>query len=248
VRFVTHGGQVGAPFAQASAPSIDCDTHALSGFNNACIRGEYNYIRHGKGKPFHFHASSNGHVHEFDSLMCACLPCDDFTEYDTWGGCHPKDRKYNSTDPLVPGKHFGLCNPGDRACGPEPRPAPANKLCFSGASEKFQSTVFRVDIEDRGEPGNAHAIGSSGKDKLPDRYRIRLWFVPNGTAIDDLSVLALRQAVACVDPTDERVAPQLPCNLTFKGSNTTPPPDIDDGGDLDRGNRQIHPNTGATCK
>jgi len=29
----------------------------------------------------------------------------------------------------------GLCNPGDRICGPEPRRAPDNAICFSGVGD-----------------------------------------------------------------------------------------------------------------
>jgi len=45
--------------------------------------------------------------------------------------------------------------------------------------------------------------------------------------------LTLRQAVACADPTTESI--------------TAPTPDIDDGGDLFRGNQQIHPSLKKTC-
>jgi hypothetical protein len=132
-------------------------------------------------------------------------------------------------------------------CGPEPRRAPANKICFSGVGNYTltngkkapQSVVFRVDIEDRGEPGGAHPISQSGKNKLADRYRMRIWFItgdPNSAAN-----LNLRATVACKDPLTERI----PCTLDCGG--TTPAPDIDDGGDLDVGNRQIHPSTGASC-
>ena len=247
VAFVTHGGQIGAPFAQASAP--DCTTGL--GFNNPCIRGEYQYIRHGSaskkgGKPFHFHAASNGRVHDYDALLCACLPCDHADVPSPFGGCHPADRTYLDQDPTVPGKHFGLCNPGDRVCGPEPRKAPANKLASSGATTKAdQPCVFRIDIEDRSEPGGAHPKGGTPP---PDRFRIRLWFVPSGMKIDSPAMLALRDAVAPRDPLTEAVETTLPCGQMINGSTAVPAPDIDDGGDLDRGNRQIHPVTGANSK
>src|SRR5207249_1679635 len=94
IKYVTHGGQVGAPFAVAGAPSCASNT----GFNNPCIRGEYQHVRHIKGGlKGNFHAASNGNVHQFDSLMCACLPCDDFTlTTPSWPTsnltCHPQDR------------------------------------------------------------------------------------------------------------------------------------------------------------
>ena len=241
VKYVTHGGQVGAPFGQAGAP--DCASSA--GFNNPCIRGEFTHVRHIKGGlRGNFHAASNGNIHEFDSLMCACLPCD-HTDVNSCnpGGCHPQDRTYSSQNATV----NGLCNRGDRVCGPEPRRAPANKICFSGVGNYTmsngrrtpQSVVFRVDLEDRSEPGGAHPRGGTPP---PDRYRMRMWFINAGTADTD-AVKALRATVACKDPLTE----VIPCTLDCVGGRT-PAPDIDDGGDLDRGNRQIHPNTGATCQ
>ncbi|HXI83548.1 MAG TPA: hypothetical protein VNL17_05595 [Verrucomicrobiae bacterium] len=259
VGYVTHGGQVGAPFGASEAPVItDCATGAGTGFFNPCIRGEYQHVRHIKGGlRGTFHAAGNGNEHDFDSLKCACLPCDTFNlSTPVWPtshlACHPQDRFYTG-DGIT---ENGLCNP-DRMpnCGPEPRPAPANKICFSGVGDYTLSNgkktenkvVFRVDIEDRGEPGNAHAIGKSGKSNPPDRYRMRMWII-DPTAVDSPSVRALRVAVACVDAHNEVVAGTLPCGQSINGSTLVPEPDIDDGGDLDRGNRQIHPNTGATCQ
>jgi hypothetical protein len=243
VRYVTHGGQVGAAFGQASVPDCESDT----GYNNPCIRGEYTHVRHFKGGlRGNFHAAGNGNQHDYDSLMCACLPCEHTDIASPFGGCHPADRVYADANPTVPGKHFGLCNPGDRICGPEPRPAPANKICFSGVGDYVltrghrtpNKVVFRVDLEDRSEPGGAHPKGGKAP---PDRYRMRMWFI-DPSQVDSPAVKALRDAVACHDPLDERVIATLPCV-----GGATPAPDIDDGGDLDRGNRQIHPNTGATC-
>jgi hypothetical protein len=126
-----------------------------------------------------------------------------------------------------------LCNPGDRICGPEPRRAPANKICFSGPGDyaltngnrPSRSVVFRVDVEDRSEPG-----GTNGPAP-PDRYRMRIWFVD----ADSSDGQALRAAVACADPTTEDLG------------GSVPTPDIDDGGDLIRGNQQIHPSLNKTC-
>jgi len=70
---------------------------------------------------------------------------------------------------------------------------------------------------------------------------MRMWII-DPTAVDSAAVKALRATVACKDATTE----VIPCNLDCLNT-PTPTPDIDDGGDLDRGNRQIHPNTGATC-
>ena len=192
----THGGQVGAPIGVATPFTPD----------SACIAGEWTHVRHiKKGLNGNFHARS------FDSLECACLPCPE--------------------NPDAPGVVGSLCNPGDRICGPEPRRAPANKICFSGPGDYAltngkrakRSVVFRVDVEDRSEPG-----GTNGPPP-PDRYRMRIWFVDPDTS----DGLTLRQAVACADPTTETI--------------TAPTPDIDDGGDLFRGNQQIHPPLKKTC-
>ena len=192
----THGGQVGAPIGVPTPFTPD----------SACIAGEWTHVRHIRKGLF-----GNFHARNFDSLECACLPCPE--------------------NPDVQGVVGALCNPGDRICGPEPRRAPANKICFSGPGDYAftrgrrtkRSVVFRVDVEDRGEPG-----GTNGPP-LPDRYRIRIWFVDP----DSNEGLTLRQAVACADPTTENI--------------TAPTPDIDDGGDLIRGNQQIHPPLNKTC-
>jgi hypothetical protein len=188
---------------------------------STCIRGEWQHDRHlGEGLVGSFHAAGNGTIHQFDSLMCACLPC--------------------AENPNSGGVVGGLCNPGDRICGPTPPSAPANKICFSGVGDytftKGQKTVkavFRVDIEDHGEPG-----GKSGPAPN-DRYRIRLWILGalcgKEFEPDSDRGLALRQAVACSNPLTENV------------SSSAGSPDIDDGGDMDQGNHQIHPLTGASC-
>ena len=173
----------------------------------------------GKGLIGSFHATGNATVHQFDSLMCACLACD---------------------ESLDSGGLVGVvCNRDDRICGPEPPPAPANKICFSGVGdytftkgEKSVKAVFRVDIEDHGEPA-----GKGGR--RPDRYRIRLWILDTACGrsfdADSDQGRALRQAVACANPLTEDVG------------LSAGPPDIDDGGDMTQGNHQIHPLTGSMC-
>jgi len=225
-KFVTHGGQVGSPVGVATAFTPD----------SACIRGEWTHVRH-----FRPGLDGNFHARTFDSLMCACLAC----LGDPGSGT------------VVAGKHGTLCNPGDRVCGPEPRRAPDNKICFSGVGNYAttngrrtpRSVVFRVDIEDHGEPGGS---GPKGNKRLPaDRYRIRIWFItgdPNSAAN-----LALRQAVACTeantglrDGTTSPTAPEgvtSPLGSSFGGYV----PDVDDGGELDRGNHQIHPAHMKAC-
>jgi hypothetical protein len=202
--------------------------------NSVCISGEWEHNRHLKQNSLvgTFHASGNGHVSQFDSLLCACLPCD--------------------TTPGAVGLVGQVCNPGDRICGPEPRRAPANKITFSGVGDytftngkKTVKAVFRVDIEDRGE-GNSHA-----NPLPPDRYRIRMWFL-DGTcgrggaawAPDSANAMALRLAVSA----DDTKIASLATTEELKDPVTAGPPDIDDGGDMTQGNHQIHPQTGATCQ
>jgi hypothetical protein len=260
VAYVTHGGQVGAPFDAACAP--DCALGLAGGFNNPCIRGEFQHVRHiKKGLMGTFHAASNGKEHDFDSLMCACLDC---VHNDT-APCgvqtsnpvacqnetclnHPLDRSYG-TNSLINGLCFDKTKAG---CGPFPPAAPANKICFSGVGDYVctqgkkteNKVVFRVDLEDHSEPGGAHPKGGSPP---PDRYRMRMWFI-DPTQVSSQATLNLRATVSCKNAATE----VIPCTLDCSGLST-PLPDIDDGGDLDRGNRQIHPSTGAadhctTCR
>jgi len=178
--------------------------------DSACIKGEWQHVRHIKPKLYgNFHAST------FDSLNCACLPC--------------------AGDPGSGTVTDGLCNPGDRICGPEPRRAPDNAICFSGVGDyaltngnrAARSVVFRVDVQDHSEPG-----GTNGPPP-PDRYRLRLWFL-KGADPNSADAVSLRTAVACAHAGVEDV------------SATTP--DIDDGGDLIRGNQQIHPQLPETSR
>src|SRR5262249_34083150 len=124
---VSHGGQLGAPFSQ-----MDCGVR----LGNPCIRGEWQHNRHyqsgsnGNGNmpqdmfdtTFHsFQANVGGVKGVFDTLDCACLGC-----------CGTTDKKQPNGGPGFSNK-FDLCNPDDhRICGPEPRPAPANALIFTG--------------------------------------------------------------------------------------------------------------------
>src|SRR5881296_1033956 len=171
--------------------------------DSVCIQGEWQHVRHIRPKLY-----GNFHARTFDSLNCACLPC--------------------AGDPGSGTVTDGLCNPGDRICGPEPRRAPDNAICFSGVGDYAvtngnrapRSVVFRVDVQDHSEPG-----GTNGRPP-PDRYRLRLWFL-RGADPSSADAVSLRMAVACAHAGEEDV------------SATTP--DIDDGGDLIRGNQQIHP-------
>ncbi|MEY2410168.1 MAG: large repetitive protein, partial [Verrucomicrobiota bacterium] len=59
VRYMTHGGQVGAPVGRAG---FDPDSR--------CIHGNWEVVRHDKGG-----TRGNFHAKSFDSLLCACLAC-----------------------------------------------------------------------------------------------------------------------------------------------------------------------------
>src|SRR5439155_2219449 len=111
--YVTHGGQVGAPVGNKVC-SIDTSL-ANYCLGNPCIHGRWTHVRHGgKGG-----GEGNFHARFFDTLDCACLS----TNLDA--NC-----QYSAgtvTD--------GVCNPGDRLSGPEPRRAPANKIAFTGVGD-----------------------------------------------------------------------------------------------------------------
>src|SRR4029077_4892657 len=106
---------------------------------------------------------------------------------------------------------------------------PANKICFSGVGDfalshgkrSTRSVIFRVDVEDRSEPG-----GTNGPEP-PDQYRWRIWFIdtlqhctaatgtfcnldsdcPSG---DTCAAETVRREVACADPTTQDLASGAP--------------------------------------
>jgi hypothetical protein len=175
----------------------------------------------------------NFHAKSFDSLMCACLGCPE--------------------DPFSPITIGDICNPGNRTCGPEPRKAPANKITFSGVGDyaltkgnrETRSVLFRVDIEDRSEPGNKGARSN----KAPfDRHRIRIWILTDAelAALNNPAdgLIAFRMAISAGFGTP------LKDGAILGNGNAVPngtavfgvrPPDIDDGGEMDHGNHQLHP-------
>jgi hypothetical protein len=199
--------------------------------------------------------NGNFHARTFDSLECFCLGCQHCAG-DSTKVCS-SDADCGADAPCnAPG--FGTvmgvqCNPDDRICGPEPRRAPDNKICFSGVGNYAltngkrakRKVVFRVDIDDRSEPG-----GTNGTPP-PDRYRMRIWVVDaTGSHVDlgnpdsqNSPAFQLRKDVACAFPKD--------ANGVQTGGEDVKPgtitPDIDDGGDLFRGNHQIHPSLKKTC-
>jgi hypothetical protein len=229
---VTHGGQLGAPFSQQDCGEV---------LGNPCIRGQWEHVRHyqGKANPQTVIAVDNFHSNTpkgiFDSLKCACLPC-----------CE---------NPDATGLVNGLCNPDDhKICGPEPRPAPANAIIFTGvgyiktcatSNQKGKATeqpvIFMVYIEDRSEPGGSFPGGANRPD---DIYCFQAWGL-NGTNIDSPANQDARRAVAryACDFIDGRTSGAL-------AQGTLPSfgePIINDCGALHTGNQQIHPSTSATC-
>jgi hypothetical protein len=162
------------------------------------IQGQWTHIRHKHRGSFH--------ASDYNSLVCGC---DDGN-----GG---------------PGNLDGnVCNPGDREAGPEPRRAPANIACWTGVGNYNPShgrrtlrVAFRVEVEDRGEPGAGRNAGN-----LEDVYRIRIW-IPQHTGQNQEDENELADLACCTNPSPD-----------------IRPPDVTDGGNLIHGNLQIHPPTG----
>ncbi len=196
-KFTTHGGQMrGRQTCPVSASAI------LAG-GSPDICGQWQHVRHASnGRLQSFHTAGI-----FDSLRCACLACDSLT-------------------PLPNGE---VCNPDDRVCGPEPRRANANAIAVTGLGKmalqpgkKETDVVFRIYIEDRGEPGGS-PFGHP--EDPPDVYCIQIW--TNTTSE------SLRASIACWLGTGVPVG--------------APVPDISDCGDLSRGNHQLHPVKNLHC-
>jgi hypothetical protein len=231
VRYVTHGGQVGAPVGNAI--TFDPDSE--------CIQGNWEHVRHAQGgRRANFHAKS------FDSLLCACLG--------------------EGSEPGV--VIDGVCNPDDKknGLGPLPRKAPANKITFSGVGDYTcqkggrapRACLFRVDLEDRSEPGGFHPGG--GKPPA-DRYRIRIWVLTplekaalDGAvnSLNDPGLCSFRRAIAATEAnthlTDGAVnanGDPVPLGTPVFGVRR---PDVDDGGEMQHGNHQIHPQIKACTK
>jgi len=253
VRYVTHGGQVGAPVGNKVC-TIDT-TLPNYWLGNPCIHGRWTHVRHVKGG-----LEGNFHARFYDTLDCACLDV----------AFNQQTCQYG---PLT--VEHGIC--GDRSTGPLPRPAGANKIAFTGVGDwacangrrEGRACLFRVDIEDRGEPGNAHALASNGKEnRVPDRYRIRIWVLSdeelaqlNGAGPDQY-LLNFRNAISACNGLSYRDGGILgQCNadntcisndsctrggpatptIMFPGGAPVRLPNIDDGGEMLHGNHQIHP-------
>jgi len=255
-RYVTHGGQVGAPYGNGTTNCVNqqpCNNilnQTLIVDNiigNVCIHGRWTHVRHVKGG-----LEGNFHARFYDTLDCSCLAVD----YNACGLYSPGDTT------TIPGR----CNPGDKIAGPEPRKAPANKIVFTGVGDWAdpngrrtpRSVLFRVDIEDRSEPGGYHPGGA----KAPaDRYRIRIWVLTPEECAElhgagpDAGLLHFRSAIAACygihlrDGVESQFF-QNNCGTAgtmFFGGCGEPAgcsvrlPDIDDGGEMKNGNHQIHP-------
>jgi hypothetical protein len=248
IKKITHGGQLGAPFSQ-----MDCG--AILG--NPCIRGQWSHTRHyeGKGNPrdvFDMNFHSQTPKGQYDSLSCACLGC-----------CDPETGVFipSTLGPLI--HKFQICNPDDhRMCGPQPRPAPANAIIWSGVGKvtptddvrgsraaQAEWVVFRVYIEDRSEPGGGHPGGAI---EPADIYCFQSW--KTGIKVSkkpDFSAIApaFRTALAAAN-CDFLAA--LESGALPIGSLPSPivdgvTADIQDCGPMHDGNHQIHPSTSATC-
>jgi hypothetical protein len=245
---ITHGGQLGAPFADESCPTTAGE------LGNPCIKGQWQHVRHyqGTGNPRDvvsaFHAGGPGKG-VFDTLHCECLPCcEEFEEVELPPGWENKD----------------ICNPFDhKVCGPLPRPAPANALIWTGLGQMNQASdsgkkpseyvVIQVYIEDRSEPGGHHPGGSV----LPaDIYSFQMWRTgvlvskkPDYTVIANPLRLAVAQA-SC-DFLKGLKAGSIPIGslpgATVDVNGTATTANVTDQGSLHDGNRQIHPTTSATC-
>jgi uncharacterized repeat protein (TIGR01451 family) len=260
---VTHGGQVGAPYSHQDCGEV---------LGNPCIRGQWEHNRHfqnvtktgkveSKDVITAFHTTTP--KGQFDALTCACLPCCTNAAGDV---NQPNGNFFGHTN------HFVLCNPDDhRICGPEPRPAPANALIWSGVGELKNGdlgngnnkpgewVIIRVYIVDRSEPGGGHPKGA-----IPpaDIYCFQAWKTGiSTTKKPDFSLVAtaLRTAIAqdaCAflngifasgsQATTISVPSDTITYTDATGSHTVTA-DFVDCGPLYDGNRQIHPSTGATC-
>jgi len=234
VRYITHGGQVGAPVGDHI-----CVVTADFPIGNPCIHGRWTHVRHQQGGN-----EGNFHARFYDTLECACLDTNLTPVVVTIGQQTYTNLVYG------PGTTVDtVCNPDDRASGPLPRPAPSNKIVFTGIGDYAEtqgrrtpvSVLFRVDVEDRSEPGGSHPKGGTPP---PDRNRTRIWILTqselaqlHGAGPDPL-LLNFRNAISACNGIDVQDGATVPNGTAAFGVRA---PNIDDGGELTRGNYQIHP-------
>lgn len=235
VRYVTYGGQVGAPVGNRV-----CEVVVALRDGNPCIQGNWEHVRHDKGGN-----EGNFHAKVYDTLECACLDTTTTPLVVSIGNQTYTNLVYGAGTTVN-----GTCNPGNRVAGPEPRKAPANKIVFTGIGDwtatngrrAGRSCLFRVDVEDRGEPGGSHPKGGTPP---PDRVRIRIWVLTtselaqlHGTGPGDQYLLNFRNAISACIGTDVQDGATVANGTAVFGVRA---PDIDDGGEQTRGNHQIHP-------
>ena len=150
-----------------------------------CIQGEWTHMRHSKSGTFH--------AMDYNSMVCQCVDANG-TPVGTTGHlcnpCHGSD----CHDPNYP--------------GPEPRPAPANVACFSGKGLWYPTNgrrsipvAFRVEVEDRGEPGAGNNAGN-----LEDDYRIRIWIPTVPQNQQDAAATALAEASCCTNSITDTIS------------------------------------------
>jgi hypothetical protein len=245
VRYVTHGGQVGAPVANKV-----CTVTEEFFLGNPCIHGRWTHVRHMQGG-----LRGNFHARYYDTLNCACLDTNTTLVVTNVVGVNGAPNQTYANLVYGAGTSVdGVC--GNRNIGPLPRPAGANKIAFTGVGDWAdpngrrapRATLFRVDIEDRGEPGNSHALGNgngnSKKGRVPDRYRIRIWVLSNAELAQlrggsgDRYLLDFRNAISACIGLNVQDGATVPNGTAVFGVRA---PDIDDGGELEHGNHQIHP-------
>jgi hypothetical protein len=195
----TFGGQVGAPYVIGGCNLDDFD----------CIQGQWTHMRHSRKGTFH--------ASDYNSFVCRCTDADGNDVLPVGQLCNPCQGP-ECHDPEYP--------------GPEPRPAPANVACFSGKGlwratngRREVPVAFRVEIEDRGEPG----AGSNAN--LEDVYRIRIWIPQVPQNQQDAEATRLAVEACCTNSVTDVV-------------DSIGLPNVNDGGNLTHGNLQIHPQTG----
>jgi hypothetical protein len=203
--------------------------------------------------------AGNFHARYFDTLACACLGD---------GLVNTNTCEYELGVVVD-----GICNPveADGNGHSEGRAAPANKIVFTGVGDwadpngirKPRTALFRVDIEDRGEPGGAKPLDG---ERPADRYRIRIWVLtddellrlnnpadglinlpPDCDSCTTVSRNAIRACLGirvqdgvcgpnvCATNPNGQTCFELPASVPVRL------PDIDDGGELKNGTEQIHP-------
>jgi hypothetical protein len=236
------GGQVGAPCGCSGCFTEGIDPEADLAYEH--IQGNWQYDRKDPSRLNSFKIGTF-HAKEFNSLICGC---DESVANAT--NCDPDGGEFNDPADFKDGK---LC--GNRLVGPEPRPAPANEICFSGKGKwtptngkKEYTVAFRVEAEDRGEPSQGR-----NADDTCDVHQIRIW-IPACLGGANFGKPCVNDG-GCPGSTCENVdalAHASCCRIANGYDTGNVPgirlPDINDGGNLEHGNIQIHPQTSNTSR